>query len=68
MSRYLEEAARVLKAAEDHAQGWLGGKDKSQALKSIAEGYADLAAIDKGMLPADLAIEVLRQAAEKGGR
>ncbi|MFI1148690.1 hypothetical protein [Streptomyces sp. NPDC020817] len=69
MSRYLEEAARVLKAAEEHiTRSPAGGKDKSQVLRSIAEGYANLAAIDKGLLPAEMVADVLRAIAEKAGQ
>jgi hypothetical protein len=59
MSSYLEDAARVLKAAETYAQQNLFHTDRDQALRSIASGYANLAAIDKGLLPTEITQDVI---------
>ncbi|PSK57101.1 hypothetical protein B0E38_02632 [Streptomyces sp. 111WW2] len=59
MSRYLEDAARVLKAAETYAQQNLFHTDRHEALEGIASGYATLAAIDKGLLPAEITQDVI---------
>jgi hypothetical protein len=61
MSRYLEEAARVLKTAEQNANEVLSSEKRSAALVEIASGFATLAAIDKGLLPADITRQVLDQ-------
>lgn len=61
MSRYLEEAAVLLrKSAEtnerknaEYARGLMEGRER------IAKQFAVLAAIDKGMLPAELTETVL---------
>lgn len=53
MSRYLEEAARVLRKAEETVIGHDRRMD-------IAKGFSTLAAIDKGLLPAEITEDVIR--------
>lgn len=60
MSRYLEEAARVLKTAEAHADEKLFAEKKNRALMDVASGFATLAAIDKGLMPAEMIADILR--------
>lgn len=62
MSRYLEEAANLLrKAAEtnerDHAK-WPASL--AEGRERIAREFATLAAIDKGLLPAEITTDILR--------
>lgn len=59
MSSYLEDAARVLKAAETYAQKSLFHTDRDESLRGIASGYATLAAIDKGLLPTEITQDVI---------
>lgn len=47
MSRYLEDAARVLRKVEENALSHDRRMD-------VANGFATLAAIDKGLLPAEI--------------
>lgn len=54
MSDYLEEAARVLRKAEEIAMG------VDQRTK-VANGFATLAAIERGLLPASV-VEVVVEA------
>ncbi|NUR96317.1 MAG: hypothetical protein HOV67_13785 [Kribbellaceae bacterium] len=54
MSRYLEDAARVLRKAEE-----LAGSVEHRI--GIANAFAALAAIEKGLLPASL-VEVVVEA------
>lgn len=69
MSRYLEEAAALLRKAEADAQKtYCGGYQLGEARERIARGFATLAAIDKGLLPAELTETVLAAVREAGGR
>lgn len=52
MSRYLEEAARVLRKVEENSLS----HDRQM---DVANGFATLAAIDKGLLPADITADVI---------
>ncbi|KPC78276.1 hypothetical protein ADL27_48310 [Streptomyces sp. NRRL F-6602] len=64
MSRYLEEAAAVLRRAAKNNERY---SDHDRDIE-IARGFSVLAAIDKGLLPAELtetALDALRKA---GGR
>lgn len=66
MSRYLEEAAQLLrKAAAHHEQACqkhnFGSATANQVRERIAREFAVLAAIDKGLLPAELTETVLEQ-------
>ncbi|MFD5673691.1 hypothetical protein [Streptomyces sp. NPDC127040] len=70
MSRYLEEAAALLRKAAEANQ-----KENSSYPSSLAKGceriareFAALAAIDKGLLPAEMVADVLRAIAEKEDR
>lgn len=67
MSRYLEEAAALLrKAANDveerAAKSRCSYNDERMV---VAEGFAMLAAIDKGLLPAEIVQDVLRAIADR---
>lgn len=53
MSRYLEEAAEVLRKAEQ-------GTSVHDRRMDVAKGFATLAAIDKGLLPAEIIQDILR--------
>lgn len=57
MSQYLREAAEVLKKA-DAANDKMLVPQQEIRLK-IASGFATLAAIDKGLLPAEIAQDVI---------
>lgn len=63
MSRYLEEAATILRNASAANEEVIAryGDHKSYAAKriEIAREFATLAAIDKGLLPADITRDVL---------
>jgi len=73
MSRYLEEAADLLRKAAatnetSHDLAWSAGRAAlNEGRERIADAFADLAAIDKGLLPADLAREVLDRVARVNG-
>ncbi|WP_438489544.1 hypothetical protein [Streptomyces sp. S186] len=62
MSRYLEEAADLLRKSAatnekenaDYNNGLMKGRER------VAREFATLAAIDKGLLPADVVQDVLR--------
>lgn len=65
MSRYLEEAAEQLrKATTQYEQNCttsaLAKQELAKNRERIAKGFATLAAIDKGLLPADITEDVLR--------
>ncbi|MFI1203818.1 hypothetical protein ACH4VR_31030 [Streptomyces sp. NPDC020883] len=64
MSRYLEEAADLLrKAANAHERKYADGRWVDAAIEGrvqIAQQFATLAAIDKGLLPAEAVQDVLR--------
>jgi hypothetical protein len=67
MSRYLEEAAELLrKAAATHEQYYADlshirgiEKDLMEGRERIAREFATLAAIDKGLLPAEITQDVI---------
>ncbi|MCG3039192.1 hypothetical protein L7D48_01160 [Streptomyces sp. S1A] len=69
MSRYLEEAAALLrKSAQKNEES--NAKYSTQLMEGrerIAQQFATLAAIDKGLLPADVIEDVLRTVAERRG-
>ena len=75
MSRYLEDAAALLrKAAETHEAYYaqlshIRGieADLNAGRERIAQQYATLAAIDKGLLPAEMIADILRAMASTGG-
>ncbi|MFI1095117.1 hypothetical protein [Streptomyces sp. NPDC020917] len=65
MSRYLEEAAGLLRKSAQANEEQFG---KGQSPKLLTEGreriarqFAVLASIDKGLLPADLSHSILQQ-------
>jgi hypothetical protein len=62
VSRYLEEAATLLrKAADTNEAENARYKDLlGQGRERIAREFASLAAIDKGLLPADMVTDILR--------
>lgn len=68
MSRYLEEAADLLrKAVTEHEQTYgRSGYQMAEKRERIAREFATLAAIDKGLLPADITADVLRSITERG--
>ena len=67
MSNYLEEAAALLrKAAEKNERenaGQYYGKMLIEGRERIAMKFAQLAAIDRGLLPAEMVGELLAQIA-----
>ncbi|MCY0931183.1 hypothetical protein OTB20_34380 [Streptomyces sp. H27-H1] len=70
MSRYLEEAAALLRKSvetneREHAK-W--PSSLTEGRERIAREFATLAAIDKGLLPAEITADILRAITEKGGR
>lgn len=74
MSRYLEESAAHLRKAAEYAEqtGYWEHSRKPQpeliaTRERIAKAFTDLAAIDKGLLPTDLAREILDRAARLNG-
>lgn len=64
MSRYLEEAAQILRNASATNEQTISkyGDHRNYAAKriEIAREFATLAAIDKGLLPAEVTTEVLQ--------
>ncbi|MEU7149179.1 hypothetical protein AB0B15_14255 [Streptomyces sp. NPDC045456] len=72
MSRYLEEAAALLrKAAETHeemVQKYICTSGQAnEPRERIARGFATLAAIDKGLLPAEMVQDVLHAVTGRNG-
>ncbi|HEX5566079.1 MAG TPA: hypothetical protein VFY14_03935 [Streptomyces sp.] len=65
MNRYLEDAARVLKNLEERIDKGVSVNDRPRVLLDIARGYANLAAIDKGLIPADVIEDVIRAVADR---
>jgi hypothetical protein len=63
MSRYLEEAANLLrKSAAATEQRYAGSQFPevgNESRERIARGFATLAAIDKGLLPAEITQDVI---------
>jgi hypothetical protein len=60
MSRYLEEAAGLLRKAADANEKRYGDRSPGiEGRERIAQQFATLAAIDKGLLPADVTRDVL---------
>ncbi|MFD9276878.1 hypothetical protein ACFWD7_06245 [Streptomyces mirabilis] len=63
MSRYLEEAANQLRkasaATEQRYAGALHPYLGNESRQQIAQGFAALAAIDKGLLPAEITQDVI---------
>lgn len=69
MSAYLEEAAELLrKASADAQKSYVSGYKLGEARERIAGQFATLAAIDKGLLPAELVDVVLDAIRKAGGR
>jgi transposase-like protein len=73
MSRYLEEAAALLrKAAETNEKTCKFYTDGSGALNSnrerIAMKFAQLGAIERGILPVEMAEQILAQARAEASR
>jgi elongation factor P--beta-lysine ligase len=66
-SNYLEEAAQLLRKAAKEVESLSWKYDRRL---EIAEAFARLAAIDKGIIPADMLAEVLQRAgvSEGGGQ
>ena len=64
MSRYLEEAAALLrKASAEHERNYADGSfvnNANEGRERIAREVAALAAIDKGLLPAEITQDVIR--------
>jgi hypothetical protein len=75
VSRYLEDAAALLhKAAETHEAYYAGlshirgiESDLNAGRERIAKQYATLAAIDKGLFPAEMVADILRAMPSTGG-
>ncbi|WP_031189840.1 MULTISPECIES: hypothetical protein [Streptomyces] len=72
MSRYLEEAADLLrKAAEAHeetVQKYIcSSRQANEPRERLAREFATLAAIDKGLLPAEMVQDVLRAVTGRNG-
>ncbi|GCD37976.1 hypothetical protein OEIGOIKO_05786 [Streptomyces chrestomyceticus JCM 4735] len=69
MSRYLEEAADLLRNARDEleetAKVYRGDYERRRI--AIAREFATLAAIDKGLLPAEMVQDVLRAVTGRTG-
>ncbi|QYN17561.1 hypothetical protein [Amycolatopsis sp. DSM 110486] len=63
MSKYLAKAAELLERAADSNEKT--NRDYSSTLynqrMAIADAYAKLAAVDKGLMPAEIAEQVYRQ-------
>ncbi|CAM5392651.1 hypothetical protein STENM36S_06351 [Streptomyces tendae] len=68
MSRYLEESAALLrKASTEHERNYADGlyvNSANEGRERIARGFAVLAAIDKGLLPAEITQDVIRAIVE----
>ncbi|MEU9218857.1 hypothetical protein AB0D47_20175 [Streptomyces sp. NPDC048376] len=68
MSRYLEEAASLLrKASTEHERNYADGlyvNSANEGRERIARGFAALAAIDKGLLPAEITQDLIRTIVE----
>jgi hypothetical protein len=69
-SNYLEEAAELLRKASDHNERANASYPERRAEKQIALAgeFAKLAAIEKGIIPADMLAEVLERAQAKTPR
>ncbi|MFF4848767.1 hypothetical protein [Streptomyces sp. NPDC001194] len=67
MSRYLEEAAALLrKSAEANEREWATYPPSlMKGRERIAREFASLAAIDKGLLPAEITDVILRAIADR---
>lgn len=66
MSRYLEEAAEQLrKAITDAEETYSSGYQMGEKRERIASGFAILAAIDKGLLPAEITQDVIRAVVDR---
>lgn len=60
MSRYLEEAADLLRKSAAATDRCYGSKASGNGERDrIARGFATLAAIDKGLLPAEITQDVI---------
>jgi hypothetical protein len=67
MSRYLEEAAELLRRSSTANEQKHATYPASleQGRERIAREFATLAAIDKGLLPAEIAADILRTIADR---
>ncbi|WP_069883516.1 hypothetical protein [Streptomyces luteocolor] len=70
MSRYLEEAAALLRKSAESNEKQNNAKDYRidslmEGRERIARQFATLAAIDKGLLPADITADVVRALTER---
>ncbi|MFB6805446.1 hypothetical protein [Streptomyces sp. NPDC056387] len=67
MSRYLEEAAALLRKSAEANERDCAGYPASLAKgrERIAREFASLAAIDNGLLPAEVTADVLRAIADR---
>jgi hypothetical protein len=63
MSRYLEEAAELLRKADAGSASM--SQARMQSLLQIAQQFATLAAIDKGLAPVDTVQDELRDITER---
>ncbi|WP_030888325.1 hypothetical protein [Streptomyces sp. NRRL S-1868] len=70
MSRYLEEAAALLRKSADTNEKKYAAYDSflMEGRERIAKQFAVLAAIDRGLLPAELTETVLDALRKAGGR
>ncbi|MCX4871098.1 MULTISPECIES: hypothetical protein [unclassified Streptomyces] len=57
MSRYLEEAAAVLRKADQDNSTYF----QHEKAMDVARGFSMLAAVDKGLLPVELLADVIAQ-------
>lgn len=62
MSNYLEEAAQQLRKAAEPAGTSMSVNDRHRARIRVADGFARLAAIERGLVPPDWLAEALRAA------
>ncbi|MGI5169851.1 hypothetical protein ACQEU3_46595 [Spirillospora sp. CA-253888] len=69
MSRYLEEAADLLRkaAATNERENARYADLRADRQVELAKQFAKLAAIDKGLLPREWVEQIVRQAAEARG-
>jgi hypothetical protein len=70
MSRYLEEAADILRTAKKsldvrHSRSRVDDGRFDEERRALARDFATLAAVDKGLLPAEITAAVIQAIAER---
>jgi len=70
MSRYLEEAAQLLRKSADANEQENRGYPRSlqEGRERIAREFATLAAIDKGLVPVELAADLVAHIVARQGK